>query len=50
MSVCLRFANVGFKVIGFDIDPAKTKKLNSAQNYIRQFSNEQIREAIQRDF
>jgi UDP-N-acetyl-D-glucosamine dehydrogenase len=31
----LRFAQVGFKVIGFDIDGKKIASLNSGQSYIK---------------
>ena len=50
LPVSLRFAEVGFKVIGFDIDPVKTGQLNNGQSYIGHFSNERIQQAIERGF
>ena len=48
LPVSMRFAEVGFKVIGFDIDPNKVEKLNNGQSYIGHFQDEQIKEANQR--
>jgi len=50
LPVSLRFAEVGFKVIGFDIDESKIKQLNDGRSYIRHFSDEQIRQAIEKGF
>ena len=50
LPVSLRFAEAGFKVIGFDIDPNKVEKLNNGQSYIGHFSNEQIKVARDRGF
>lgn len=38
----LRFAEVGFKVLGFDIDPEKVVKLNSGKSYIATISSDKI--------
>jgi len=50
LPVSLRFAEVGFKVIGFDIDESKIEQLNDGRSYIRHFSDEQIRQAIEKGF
>ena len=34
LPLVLRFAEVGFKVIGFDVDPEKITRLNAGQSYI----------------
>ena len=47
LPVSLRFAEVGFKVIGFDIDAAKTTQLNNGRSYIRHFSDEQVQKALE---
>ena len=39
LPLSLRFAEAGFKVIGFDIDPDKTEQLNHGQSYILHFED-----------
>src|SRR3569623_443340 len=34
LPLTLRFAEVGFRVLGFDIDPRKVDSLNSGKSYI----------------
>lgn len=46
----LRFAEVGFKVLGFDIDPEKVAKLNSGKSYIATISHDKIATANQFGF
>jgi UDP-N-acetyl-D-glucosamine dehydrogenase len=46
LPLSFRYAEAGYKVIGFDIDPAKTKQLNNGQSYIRHFGNEKVEAAI----
>ncbi len=41
------FAASGFRVLGFDIDPAKVEKLKSGQSYIGHIPDDQIRELVQ---
>ncbi len=41
----LRFSEVGFKVLGFDIDVKKVDLLNSGKSYIKQFPDSSIEEA-----
>jgi UDP-N-acetyl-D-glucosamine dehydrogenase len=45
LPLALRFSEVGLKVIGFDIDPAKVDRLNAGQSYIERIRPEQIQAA-----
>ncbi len=42
LPVLLRFAEVGFRVLGFDIDPHKVKQLNAGESYIRHLRHEHV--------
>ncbi len=42
LPLLLRFAEVGFKVLGFDIDEKKVQSLNSSKSYIAHISSESI--------
>ncbi|NLB26423.1 MAG: nucleotide sugar dehydrogenase [Bacteroidales bacterium] len=44
LPLAVNFAEAGVKVIGFDKDPQKTKKINKGENYIKD-----IRDAVLRD-
>jgi UDP-N-acetyl-D-glucosamine dehydrogenase len=46
----LRYSDVGFKVIGIDIDHSKVEKLNSGTSYIEHISDHQILEAKKAGF
>ena len=50
LPLALRFAEVGLKVIGFDIDAAKTAQLNSGQSYIERITPALIQRARQQGF
>lgn len=50
LPLSFRYAEAGYKVIGFDIDPAKTKQLNNCQSYIRHFGNKKVETAISAGF
>ncbi len=50
LPLSLRYAEANYKVIGFDIDPAKAKQLNKGQSYIRHFGNEKVQAAIDAGF
>jgi len=39
---------VGFKVVGFDINPARVAKVNAGENYIGDVKDEELRELTQR--
>ena len=45
LPLALRFAEVGIKVVGFDIDEAKVQQLNTGRSYIERIIPEQIRQA-----
>jgi UDP-N-acetyl-D-glucosamine dehydrogenase len=42
LPLVLRYAEVGYKVIGFDIDPDKVRTLTSGESYIRHISSERL--------
>ena len=46
----LRFAEVGYKVLGFDIDPDKAKKISAAKTYIKHIPDEAIKAATDKGF
>ncbi len=46
LPLALAFAREGFRVIGFDIDPAKTEKLTRGESYIRHVESAKVAEAI----
>ncbi|WP_298435487.1 nucleotide sugar dehydrogenase [Ottowia sp.] len=50
LPLALRFAEVGLKVIGFDIDAAKVSKLNAGQSYIERITPNLIQQARARGF
>ena len=50
LPLAIRYAEVGYKVIGFDIDPDKTKKINAGTTYINHIKDEIIGRAISNGF
>jgi len=46
LPIILRFSELGFKTIGFDIDRKKIASLNSFESYIKHISNEEISSAL----
>ena len=42
LPLALRFAEVGYRVLGFDIDREKITKLNSGQSYIEHISTDRV--------
>lgn len=46
----LRFAEVGYKVLGFDIDPDKAEKITAAKTYIKHIPDEAIKAATDKGF
>lgn len=50
LPLALRFAEVGLKVIGFDIDPVKVDKLNNGQSYIERLTPDLIQTAVHQGF
>ena len=45
LPLMLRFTEVGYKVIGFDIDKSKVDYINSGQSYIEHISKKSISRA-----
>ena len=50
LPLALRFAEVGMKVLGFDIDPRKVEMLNAGQSYIERLEAELILTARSQGF
>jgi UDP-N-acetyl-D-glucosamine dehydrogenase len=50
LPLALRFSNVGYKVLGIDIDPGKVDKLLSGQSYIEHIESSRISTAISSEF
>lgn len=50
LPLMLRYCEVGYKVIGFDIDPIKVDALKAGRSYIEHISAESIGEANDRGF
>ncbi|MFC5085708.1 nucleotide sugar dehydrogenase [Microvirga arabica] len=50
LPLSLRYSEVGYKVIGFDIDQDKVDALNKGQTYIEHIPNERIAKAIKSGF
>ena len=50
LPLVLRFCEVGYRIIGFDIDESKTKALMGGSSYIEHISAEAIRSAQERGF
>jgi len=46
MPLMLRYAEVGYKVVGIDIDQSKVDHLNSGESYIQHVSNARIENAL----
>lgn len=50
LPLMLRFSEVGYKVIGYDIDQKKVDDLNAGRSYIEHISSESITEATSHGF
>lgn len=50
LPLVLRYAEVGYKVVGFDIDPDKIDKLNAGTSYIKHISADRLRAAAKAGF
>jgi UDP-N-acetyl-D-glucosamine dehydrogenase len=50
LPLVLRYSEVGFKVIGFDVDETKIKKLSAGQSYIEHIPTEKITTANHQGF
>lgn len=50
LPLMLRYNEIGYKVIGFDIDDTKVTQLNNGESYIEHISSERIHSARQHNF
>ena len=50
LPLALAYINAGFKVIGFDIDSEKIKKLNNGKSYIQNISSLKIKKSLKKGF
>ncbi len=50
LPLSLRFNEVGFKVIGFDIDKSKIESLNNGETFFRHISKQQVKSAVSNGF
>lgn len=50
LPLALRFAETGFKVIGFDVDAAKAETIASRQSYFSHIAHERIGQAVDNGF
>ena len=48
--LALRYAEAGYKVIGFDIDPEKAEKIAAGKTYIKHIPDEDIKAATEKAF
>jgi len=50
LPLMIRYVDVGYKVIGFDVDREKVKNLNSGESYIEHIANDKIRTVRENGF
>src|ERR1700732_1697568 len=50
LPLMLRYCEVGYKVVGFDIDQIKVDSLQAGKSFIEHISSERIRTALDRGF
>tara|TARA_Y100001970_G_scaffold15871_1_gene17910 strand:+ start:97522 stop:98823 length:1302 start_codon:yes stop_codon:yes gene_type:complete len=50
LPIIVQLINRGYKVVGFDIDKEKNKKLNKGESYIKHISKEKILSLLENDF
>lgn len=48
LPLMIRYSEVGYKVLGFDIDPGKVRKLNAGESYIEHIPSAAISKSIAR--
>ena len=49
LPLMLRFAEVGYRVVGIDVDESKNEMLNAGKSYIKHIPSEQIAKHQARD-
>ena len=50
LPLALRFAETGFKVIGFDVDAAKAETIADRQSYFSHIAHERVGQAVDNGF
>lgn len=50
LPLALRYAEAGYEVLGFDIDPKKVEKISAGVTYIKHIPDHVIRSAVDNDF
>ena len=50
LPLALRYAEAGYKVVGFDVDPEKIEKISSGATYIKHIPDQAIRTAVEHGF
>ena len=50
LPLMVRYAEVDYKVLGFDINSLKVKTLNKGESYIKQISSDLIKQSIVKGF
>lgn len=50
LPLSLRFSEAGFRVLGFDIDPAKVRKIADGQSFIEHISSGSVADAVKAGF
>ena len=50
LPLMLRYNDIGYKVLGFDVDQSKVDRLNAGKSYIEHISSEKIGSAIKHGF
>ncbi len=50
LPLAIRFAQVGYSVIGFDIDPLKAQKISRGETYFKHIPDKRVKEAVENGF
>ena len=50
LPLSIRYSEIGYKVVGFDIDPDKVERLNNGQSHIEHIGHEKIQRALEQGF
>jgi UDP-N-acetyl-D-glucosamine dehydrogenase len=50
LPLAIRYAQVGYTVLGFDIDPSKPEKIAAGHTYFKHIPNERVQEAVNNGF
>ncbi len=50
LPLALRYAEAGYKVLGFDIDPEKIAKISAGKTYIKHIPDQDIQTAVDKAF